>query len=80
MSSQAVIRQRRLKIELIKFCGGKCEICGFIGCPASYDFHHKDSMDKELIMTNKSCTTKIAAPGNVIRRNSANKLSIGPHV
>ena len=41
--------RRRVKIALIAYKGGKCEICGynkpFVSC---YDFHHRNPAEKEF--------------------------------
>lgn len=33
-------RTRKRKIELIKYKGGKCEICNYDKCNAALEFHH----------------------------------------
>lgn len=43
-------REKRLgverKIKAINLLGGACSLCGFDGCIASFDFHHKNPKDK----------------------------------
>ena len=45
--SQCAIRHRKIKLQAIEYKGGKCERCGFIGCPAAFDFHHLDPSIKD---------------------------------
>jgi hypothetical protein len=33
--------------EAIAYLGGRCTNCGFEGCPAVFDFHHRDPSEKE---------------------------------
>jgi hypothetical protein len=42
-------RKRRLdiKLKLIEYKGGKCEICGYSKCNSALEFHHKDSSTKD---------------------------------
>ena len=41
-------RRRKLKHELVKYKGGKCEICGYDKCEAALDFHHLNPDEKEF--------------------------------
>lgn len=49
-NSLKVIRYRiRLKVRLIEYKGGKCEICGYSKPVSSvYHFHHRDPKTKEF--------------------------------
>ena len=48
-NSQSVIEwRRRTKIKLIKYKGGKCEICGYNKCIDALEFHHKDPKQKDF--------------------------------
>lgn len=50
---EAVIdKRRRNKIELVKYKGGKCEICGYDKCIDALQFHHKDPNTKEFEIGN----------------------------
>ena len=40
-------KRRRRKLEAIKYLGGKCQRCKGIFHPSVYDFHHRDSSEKE---------------------------------
>jgi len=41
--------KKNLKLRLIAYKGGKCEICGYSKkCPTVYHFHHTDSSQKEF--------------------------------
>lgn len=42
------IRRIRNKIAAIKMLGGKCQICGWSGNIAAFEFHHTDSKAKEF--------------------------------
>lgn len=39
---------RRTKLRLIEWFGGKCQRCGFDGCPAAMQFHHRDPSTKSF--------------------------------
>lgn len=38
---------QREKLKAIAYKGGKCVCCGYSGCAAAMDFHHKDPNQKE---------------------------------
>lgn len=41
--------RRRVKLKLIEYKGGKCQICGYDKpCPSAYDFHHRDPNSKDF--------------------------------
>lgn len=41
--------RRRTKWKLVLYKGGKCQRCGYDkAIPAVYDFHHRDSSEKEF--------------------------------
>ncbi len=42
------IRRYRCKRAAIKYLGGKCNRCNWAGDIAGFDFHHKDSSQKEF--------------------------------
>ncbi len=47
--------RQRTKLKLIKYSGGKCEICGYSKyCPPAYDFHHKNPQEKEFSISGKT--------------------------
>lgn len=37
-----------LKKELIRYKGGKCEICGYDKCISALEFHHLNPLEKEF--------------------------------
>lgn len=37
-----------LKLKAIEYLGGKCVNCGYQGCPAAFDFHHRDPSLKDM--------------------------------
>lgn len=41
-------KRRQIKLELIKYKGGKCEICGYDKCIAALEFHHIDPKTKKF--------------------------------
>lgn len=41
-------RRRKLKHELVKYKGGKCEICGYDKCEAALEFHHLNPEEKDF--------------------------------
>ena len=41
-------RRRKLKHEIVKYKGGKCEICGYNKCEAALEFHHLNPDEKEF--------------------------------
>lgn len=45
-------RRLELKFKAHQYKGGKCEICGFKGLPASFDFHHIDPKTKSYSISN----------------------------
>ena len=47
MSSQATSNyRRRRKLNLIKVCGGKCNLCGYNKTAAALEFHHINPEEK----------------------------------
>lgn len=46
------IRRYRNKREAVRIKGGKCEICGWTGPIAGFDFHHKDPSKKDFEIGN----------------------------
>lgn len=41
-------RRNRIKEELVKYKGGKCEICGYDKCINALEFHHLDPNEKDF--------------------------------
>ena len=39
---------RSIKEKAIAYLGGGCGRCGYVGCPAVFDFHHIDPSKKEF--------------------------------
>lgn len=46
--------KRQRKDQLVKYKGGKCEICGYNKCIGALDFHHKNPKEKEFSMSKNS--------------------------
>lgn len=42
------VHRHKVKEELIKYKGGKCEICGYNKCHGALDFHHLDPSQKDF--------------------------------
>ena len=44
------LKNKRLKLknELVKYKGGKCEICGYDKCISALEFHHLDPSEKKF--------------------------------
>ena len=41
-------KQRAFKHYLVKYKGGKCEICGYNKCEGALEFHHKNPQEKDI--------------------------------
>jgi 5-methylcytosine-specific restriction endonuclease McrA len=44
-------RRLELKFKAVRYKGGKCELCGHKGLPASFDFHHTNPKEKEFAIS-----------------------------
>ena len=49
-------RRRELKKELIKYKGGKCQVCGYSRCIDALECHHQDSSKKDFSISAKGYT------------------------
>lgn len=49
-------KKRLIKVKAIEYLGGKCNICGYVGSPAIFDFHHKNPAEKEFGWGNNRTT------------------------
>jgi hypothetical protein len=47
-SMNDIQRNRLLKLKAIKYLGGKCNRCNYIGHYSAYDFHHLNYLEKEF--------------------------------
>ena len=45
-------KRKKLRLELIEYKGGKCEICGYCKCYDALEFHHKNPEEKEFGISN----------------------------
>ena len=53
--SEAVIDwKKRVKIKLIEYKGGKCQICGYNKCISALEFHHKNPEEKDFTISGQS--------------------------
>lgn len=50
-------RRRKLKEEIVKYKGGRCEICGYNKCIGALEFHHLDPDEKDFQISNGSPKT-----------------------
>lgn len=46
--------RKRVKLKLIEYKGGKCELCGYNKCSTSLHFHHKNPNEKDFSISGKS--------------------------
>lgn len=53
-SESVILWRKRVKLRLIEYKGGKCEICGYDKCSTSLHFHHRDSNEKDFSISGKS--------------------------
>ena len=51
--------RRNVKIALVEYKGGKCEICGYDKCKQALEFHHIDPNEKEFGIGEKGYTRSI---------------------
>jgi len=49
-------RRQKIRQMLVEYKGGKCEICGYIGCIDVLDLHHKDANTKEFGISSSGLT------------------------
>lgn len=56
----AVKRKReKIKLDLINYKGGKCEICGYNKCLSALEFHHINSNEKDFGISEKGYTRSL---------------------
>jgi predicted HNH restriction endonuclease len=41
-------RRKTLRDKAVAYLGGQCRICKYDKCPAAFDFHHTDPMEKDF--------------------------------
>jgi hypothetical protein len=49
-------KRRKIKQDLVRYKGGKCEACGYNKCIAALEFHHKDHTKKDFALSKNGCT------------------------
>ena len=49
-------RRRKLKNKAIQYKGGKCVLCGYMGCIDALEFHHLDESKKNFGFSQKGIT------------------------
>lgn len=50
--------RRAIKIQLVKYKGGKCEKCGYNKCMNALQFHHTDPSEKDFNISRYTCSNK----------------------
>lgn len=45
------LRHRMVKIEIVKYKGGKCQLCGYSKCLAALELHHRNPEEKEFMIS-----------------------------
>ena len=48
MNTRNIARLTRVKIELVNYKGGKCELCGYSKNIKALEFHHKNAIEKDF--------------------------------
>lgn len=48
--------RRAIKIQLVKYKGGKCERCGYNKCINALQFHHTNKDEKDFNISNYTCS------------------------
>lgn len=51
--------RRAIKIQLVKYKGGKCERCGYNKCMNALQFHHTDPSKKDFNISQYTCSNKL---------------------
>ena len=46
--------RRKIKLQLVEYKGGKCEMCGYDRCIDALSFHHKNPNEKDFTIGGKS--------------------------
>lgn len=64
---QNKIRRQR-KAYLVNMLGGKCMKCGYSGCTASLEFHHRDRKDKSFGIGEKGLTGSLEKLINEVKK------------
>ncbi len=50
------LRRHRIKEMAVAYKGGQCEACGYNCCVDAFDFHHRDSSQKDFGISEKGYT------------------------
>lgn len=53
LSFQTSEKRRKIKLEALKYKGGKCIRCGYDKCPGALVFHHPDPNKKDFAISEK---------------------------
>ncbi len=52
-------RRKRMREILVKYKGGKCELCGYEQCINALDLHHKDASQKDFGISSSGLTRSL---------------------
>ena len=52
-------KRKKLKLDLVEYKGGKCEICGYNKCIAALEFHHKNVKEKDFSISDTGYTRSL---------------------
>lgn len=53
-SESVILWRKRVKLKLVEYKGGKCEICGYNKCIRALGFHHRNPAEKDFSISGKS--------------------------
>jgi 5-methylcytosine-specific restriction endonuclease McrA len=53
-SESVILWRKRVKIRLVEYKGGKCQICGYNKCFTALEFHHLNPNSKDFTISGKS--------------------------
>jgi len=51
---RVILWRQRVKIKLVEYKGGSCQICGYNKCVRSLQFHHVNPMEKDYTISGKT--------------------------
>lgn len=52
-------RRKKVKLLLLEYKGGKCEICDYSKCAGALEFHHTNPEEKEFSISKKGETRSL---------------------
>jgi hypothetical protein len=72
VSKKIVEKNRKFKLECVKYKGGECEKCGYKKYAGALEFHHRDEKEKDIKVFRRLRSTKL----NDILKNELDKCDI----